>query len=335
MPVLLTERDVRAVLSMPDLIDAMARALAAYSSGGAAQPVRTTIEVNADPSFFAVMPAALAAPAAVGAKLVTVYPGNHAKHLPSHLASIVLLDPATGALVALLDGRYITEARTAAVSAVSVKHLARPDATILAIIGSGVQARSHLDAIRCVRPLTDVRVWSPTSAHADAFVRDVRAASTNDAGDARPLPIRATTDAATAVRGADLVVLATASRVPVIADADVADGAHISAVGACRPDQREMPTALVARARVFVDARAGALAEAGDLLLPIQEGAFGKDHIAGELGEVVLGRVSGRTSASAVTIFKSLGMAAEDVVAAALVVERAKAAGLGRSFDLT
>jgi alanine dehydrogenase len=334
MPVLLTERDVRAVLSMPDLIDAMARALGAYSSGGAVQPVRTTIEVNADPSFFAVMPAALAAPAAVGAKLVTVYPGNHAKDLPSHLASIVLLDPATGGLVALLDGRYITEARTAAVSAVSVQHLARPEATVLAIIGSGVQARSHLEAIRCVRAITDVRVWSPTPAHVDAFVREARAASVSDAR-GTPLSIRATADAGTAVRGADLIVLATSSRVPVIDDKDVADGAHVCAVGACRPDQREMPTALVARARVFVDARVGALAEAGDLLLPIREGAFGAGHVAGELGEVVLGRVAGRTSASAVTIFKSLGMAAEDVVAAALVAERAKAAGLGQSFDLT
>jgi alanine dehydrogenase len=335
MPVLLTERDVRAVLSMPDLIDAMARALAAYSSGGAVQPVRTTIEVNADPSFFAVMPAALAAPAAVGAKLVTVYPGNHARHLPSHLASIVLLDPGTGGLVALLDGRYITEARTAAVSAVSVKHLARPEAAVLAIIGSGVQARSHLEAIRSVRAITEVRVWSPTPAHVDAFVREVRAAATKDARDGIRLSIRGTADAASAVRGADVVVLATSSRVPVIADEDVAGGAHVCAVGACRPDQREMPTALVARARVLVDARVGALAEAGDLLLPIREGAFGAGHIVGELGEVVIGRVAGRTSTSAVTIFKSLGMAAEDVVAAALVAERAKAAGLGRSFDLT
>jgi alanine dehydrogenase len=335
MPVLLTERDVRAVLSMPDLIEAMARALAAYSSGGAVQPVRTTIEVNADPSFFAVMPASLAIPAALGAKLVTVYPGNHAKHLPSHLASIVLLDPATGGLVALVDGRYITEARTAAVSAVSVKHLARPEASVLAIIGSGVQARSHLEAIRCVRAIADVRVWSPTPAHVDAFVREATAAAIHDERDATPPSIRATADAASAVRGADVVVLATSSRVPVIDDEDVADGAHVCAVGACRPDQREMQTALVARARVFVDARTGALAEAGDLLLPIREGAFGADHVAGELGEVVLGRVAGRTSASAVTIFKSLGMAAEDVVAAALVAERAKAAGLGRSFDLT
>jgi alanine dehydrogenase len=326
MALLLTERDVRAVLSMPDLIEAMGRALSAYSSGAAVQPVRTTIEVNADPSFFAVMPASVAAPAAVGAKLVTVYPANHAKHLPSHLATIVLLDAATGGLVALLDGRYITEARTAAVSAVSVAHLAKPDASVLALIGSGVQARSHLEAIGCVRTLTDVRVWSPTAAHAAAFAAEAR-----PAGHA---PVRAMADAASAVRGADLIVLATSSRVAVIRNEDVSAGAHLCAVGACRPDQREMPTALVTRARVFVDARAGALAEAGDLLLPIAEGAFGPGHIAGELGELVLGRVAGRTSPSEVTLFKSLGMAVEDVVTAALVTDRAKAAGLGQSFDL-
>lgn len=327
MPLLLTERDVRALVSMPDLIEAMAHALSAYSSGGAIQPVRTTVQVNADPSFFAIMPASLAAPSALGAKLVTVYPANHAKNLPSHLATILLLDAATGKLEALVDGRYITEARTAAVSAVSVSLLANPTAHILAIIGSGVQARSHLEAIRSVRKLTEVRVWSPTAAHCSAFVAEARQAT--------GLDVHATADASTAVRGADLIVLATGSHVPVIRNEDVVDGAHICGVGACRPDQREMPTLLVARGRVFVDARVGALAEAGDLLLPISEGAFGKDHIAGELGELVLGRVAGRPARSTVTIFKSLGMAVEDVAAAALVTERAKATGMGQSFDLT
>ena len=228
MPLLLTERDVRAVLSMPDLIDAMGRALSAYSSGGAVQPVRTTIQVDSAPSFFAVMPASLASPAAVGAKLVTVYPGNHDKHLPSHLATIILLDAATGGLVALMDGRYITEARTAAVSAVSVKHLAAPGASTLAIVGSGVQARSHLEAIRCVRSLTEVRVWSPTAAHAEAFAAESRAAT--------GLPIHVAPTVSAAVRGAGIIALTTSSRTPVIADADVAAGAHICAVGACRPD---------------------------------------------------------------------------------------------------
>jgi alanine dehydrogenase len=165
-----------------------------------------------------------------------------------------------------------------------------------------------------VRTLTDVRVWSPNAARREAFAREMAA----DTG----LPIRAVDDASAAVRGADLIVLATASTTPVIEDRDVADGAHIAAVGACRPDQREMPTALVARARVFVDSRPGALKEAGELLLPIKEGAIDERHIAGELGEVAAGRVAGRRSPREVTIFKSLGMAVEDVVAARLAVER-------------
>jgi ornithine cyclodeaminase len=272
------------------------------------------------------MPASLADPPAVGAKLVTVYHHNHARGLPSHLATIVLLDPETGALAALLDGRYITEARTAAVSAVSVRHLARRDASVLGIVGSGVQARSHLEAIRHVATLTDVRVWSPDAGRRERFAQTASVDTT--------LPVRAVSDAATAVRGADIVVLATSSRVPVVADADIAEGTHIAAVGACRPDQREMPSALIKRSGVYVDARAGALKESGDLLLPIGEGAIGPGHIRGELGEVAAGRAPGRQSKQEVTIFKSLGMAVEDVAAARLVVERARAMGLGQHFSI-
>jgi len=324
-PILLTESDVRAVLPMPDLIEAMEQALAAFSAGRVAQPVRQVVEVGADRNFFAVMPAALDDAAAVGAKLVTVYHHNDARGLPSHLATIVLLDHETGALTALLDGRYITEARTAAVSAVSARRLARPDASVLAILGSGVQAHSHLAALRHVAGLREVRVWSPHAERREAFARETTSPA---------LPVRATADAAAAVGGADLIVLATASRAPVLEHADVADGAHVMAVGACRPDQREMPTALVRRARVYVDSRASALAEAGDLLLPIAEGAIGADHIAGELGDLVAGRIAGRRSPAEVTVFKSLGMAVEDVAAARLAVERARAIGRGRAFSL-
>ena len=312
---------------MPDLIGAMERALAEYSAQRVVQPVRTVLEVGSEGGLFAVMPAALDDPPVMGAKLVTVYHGNHDRGLPSHLASIVVLDHATGGLVALMDGRYITEARTAAVSAVSVKLLARPDASSLAIIGSGVQARSHLEAIRHVRALSDVRVWSPTVHHREAFAAEMSAAT--------GLPVRATASAADAARGADLVVLATASTVPVVENDAIGAGAHICGVGACRPDQREMPTAVVARSRIFVDSRAGALKEAGDILLPIRERAIGEGHIAGELGELALGRVAGRKSDSDVTVFKSLGMAVEDVVTARLVVDRARAAGLGQTFELT
>ncbi len=326
MPLLLNESDIRACVDMPLLIDAMSGALAEFSAGRVTQPVRTVLEVGAEKNYFGVMPASIDGRAAVGTKLVTVYPGNHAKGLTSHLATIILLDHATGGLLALLDGRYITEARTAAVSAVSVKLLARPDATSLAILGSGVQAHSHLEAIRHVRALRDVRVWSPTPEHRERFARDASAAS--------GLPVRAAATAADAVRGADIIVLASASKAPIVDDRDIADGAHICAVGACRPDQREMPTALVARARVFVDSRAAALKEAGELLIPIGEGAITADHIAGELGDVVNGVVAGRSGVREITIFKSLGMAVEDVVAAELAVTRARERGLGQEIHL-
>jgi ornithine cyclodeaminase len=312
---------------MPDLIAAMEDALIRFSAGDVTQPVRTVLEVGTDGAFFGVMPAALADPPALGAKLVTVFHRNLQRGLPSHLATILLLDPDTGALQAILDGRYITEARTAAVSAVSVKHLARPDAAVLAIIGSGVQARSHLEAIRRVRSLSDVRVWSPDVLHREAFAFEM--------GEATGLRVRATASASAAVDGADVVVLATSSRVAVIDDRDVVWGAHVVAVGACRPDQREMPASLVARARVFVDSREAASHEAGDLVLARSEGAIADDHVAGELGEVAAGRVVGRDRADTVTIFKSLGLAVEDLAAARLALTRAVAAGLGRSISLS
>ncbi len=325
MAVLLSEQEIRSVLPMPDLISAMENALAQFSAGAVNQPVRTVLEVGPERNYFGVMPAALDDPPAMGAKLVTVYAKNHDKGLPSHLATILLLDHATGGLVAILDGRYITEARTAAVSAVSTRHLARPDAHVLGIIGSGVQARSHLEAIRHVRALDDVRVWSPNVLNREAFAFEMGAAT--------GLPITAVESAEMAARGADVVVLATASRTPVVRDSDIAPGTHIAAVGACRPDQREMPTPLLARARVYVDSRAAGRKESGDLLIPQQEGAFGDDHILGEIGAVISGAVPGRLAGHDVTIFKSLGLAVEDVVAARLAVDRATAAGLGQRLS--
>lgn len=307
---------------MDDLIPAMEDALAQFSSGGVQQPLRTVLQVGPQHAFFGVMPAFIEEPGALGAKLVTVYGGNAAVGLPTHLATIVLLDPATGALKAVLDGRYITEARTAAVSAVSTKLLARPDAGRLAILGTGVQARSHLEALGRVRTLRDVRVWSPTREHCEQFVQDMR---THAAA-----PLATSGSAEEAVCDADLIVLATSSRAPVLRSDWVRDGAHVCAVGACRPDQREMDTALVTRGQVFVDSRAGALAEAGDVVIPIAEGAFHASRIAGELGELAAGRIPGRTSSDDVTIFKSLGMAVEDVAAAHLACVRAMDRGLGR-----
>ena len=325
MALLLSEKDIRDVLTMDDLIAAMKTALVAFSAGAAVQPLRTVVDVDGR-GFFGVMPAYMPVPGALGAKLVTVFAGNAAAGLPTHLATILLLDPGTGELVGIVDGRYITEARTAAVSAVSVECLARETAGTLAIIGSGVQGRSHLEAITRVRHIRDVRVWSPTESSRAAFVREMQPKTSAAIAIAR--------SAREAVENADIVVLATAARQPVVRSDWIADGAHVCAVGACRPDQREMDTALVARAKLFVDSRTGAASEAGDIIIPIEEGAFDASHIAGELGEVAAGNCPGRTSPRDVTIFKSLGMAAEDLAAAHLAFVKASERGLGRGIVL-
>ncbi|HYL75100.1 MAG TPA: ornithine cyclodeaminase family protein [Bryobacteraceae bacterium] len=319
MAIWLSEKDVRAVLSMPELIDAIEGAVAAFSAGRVNQPVRTVLETPG--GFFASMPAFLGSTPAMGAKLVTVFHHNADQGLPTHLATIVLLDPATGGLLAVMDGRYITEARTGAASAVAARYLARRESSVLAIIGSGVQARSHLEALSLVRTFTEVRCWSPTAANAGRF-----------ASESSGYPVRAADTAESAVRGADVIALVTASSTPVIKDAWVKPGACVISVGACRPNQREMDPDLVARGRLVVDSRAAALKESGDVVQGIREGRFGEDHIAAELGQVVADPKLGRTAADQVTIFKSLGMAVEDVAAAELAYQRASKLAKGAAI---
>ena len=323
---LLTEQQVHSLLPMSDLIAAMESALAKFSAREVLQPIRSVLTVGPTRAYFGLMPAYVPAPASLGAKLVTVFGDNHKKNLPSHLATILLLDPETGALLAMMDGRYITEARTAAVSAVSTRFLGRPDASTLAIIGSGVQARSHLEAYQHVRQLKEVRIWSPRPHSRQQFVDDMSPGFA--------VPIIAADSAEAAVRGADLIVLATSSPVPVIDEAWVSEGAHVVCVGACRPTQQEMPPQLVTRSRLYVDSRDAAIVESGDVVMNIAAGLFEASHIRGELGELVLGRVAGRTSDQDITVFKSLGMAVEDVVAADLVFRRASESGAGTELTL-
>jgi alanine dehydrogenase len=274
-----------------------------------------------------------AAGGAMGAKLVTVFGSNAARGLPSHLATIMLLDPETGALLALLDGRYITEARTAAVSAVSSRFLARKTSQSLAIIGSGVQAKSHLEALSRVHTLRQVTVWSPNKQHRDQFVEEANSATGSDGGQTAVRPqIKAVDHAGEAVVGADVIVLVTSSPTPVIESGWVKPGAHVISVGACRPNQREMDPALVARSTLYVDSRASALIESGDVVMGIQEGRFAAGHIVAELGE--LNDANGRQSDAEITIFKSLGLAVEDVTAANLAWRRAVERGIGQELTL-
>jgi ornithine cyclodeaminase/alanine dehydrogenase-like protein (mu-crystallin family) len=292
MRLFLDEEQVRKHLRMEELIPAMEQALIEFSAGKVTQPVRSVIAVDPPGGFFGMMPART--PDGLGIKLVTFYPKNAERGIPTHMATIFLVDPETGVPLAVMDGTLITEMRTAAVSAAATKLLASPDAKILAILGSGVQARSHVEALRLVRQFEEIRVWSPTKAHAEQFAKQIGA---------KAMP------AEQVVRGADVVVTATSSKTPVLRSTWLKAGCHVNAVGACRPDWRELDDEAMANV-VFVDSREAAMKESGDVIL---SGA----KIYAELGEALAGKVP--SCASETTIFKSLGMAVEDIAAAMLV----------------
>ena len=291
----LDEAAVSRLLRMEEVIPAMERALADFSSGKVVQPMRMMVPVAEHGGFLGLMPAYTGA--SLGVKLVAFYPHNQG--IPTHHATILLFKPETGEPLVSMDGRLLTDVRTAAVSAVATKYLARTDASVLAIIGSGVQARSHLEALRLVRRFEDVRVWSPR--HAEDFARQFDG-------------VRATSSAEEAVRGADVVVTATTSKAPVLFGEWLSPGAHINALGGLSP-WRELDDEVLRRARVYVDSREAAFKESGDVI------AAGR--IFAEVGEVVTGAKPGRRSAEEVTLFKSLGLAVEDVATADLVYGKA------------
>ena len=296
----LSEPEIARLLRYEELIPAMERALTAFSAGQVMQPVRSVLTVERDQRFFGVMPAVTAA--GMGAKLVTFFPKNAAAGIPTHFAAIVLFETETGQPLAFLDGRLITEMRTAAVSAAVTRHLAPEAARILALVGSGVQAQAHLTALRHVCRFEEVRVWSHTPEHAQRF------AARNGA---RAMPLES------AVRGADVVVTATMAREPLVKGEWLKPGAHVNAVGACSPTWRELDDAVMTGSAVIVDSREAALRESGDVIL---SGA----PIFGEAGEVFAG--TRRPPREATTVFKSLGLAVEDIATARLVYDAALAA---------
>jgi ornithine cyclodeaminase/alanine dehydrogenase-like protein (mu-crystallin family) len=291
----LDEERVRALLRMEDLIPAMEQALVDLSAGRVAQPARQLLSVQPYGGYFGAMPAV--SESAMGAKLVTFYPGNATRGLPTHLALIVLFRPETGEPLAMMDGRLITEMRTSAVSAVATRAMSAPDAKILAILGSGVQARSHVEALRLVRDFDEIRVWSRTPAHAERFAAEIGARVMS---------------AEEAVRGADVVVTATSTRQAVLKGAWLKPGTYVNSVGWPGPQGRELDDDVM-RNVVVVDTRETVLKEAGDVLL---SGA----QIHAELGEVLTGVKL--VPSGATTVFKSVGMAVEDVAAAMLVYDQ-------------
>ena len=317
MPLLFLNRaDVEALLPMAECIEVVEEALRALARGDALQPLRSALWMPDRHGLLGVMPGILGSlgggdpnDPVTGVKVITVMPGNHAHGEESHQGVVVLFEQERGRPLAVLDATAITAIRTAAASAVATRALAREDAGDLAILGSGTQARSHLEAMRAVRTLRRVRVWSRNPESARRFAQDEG--------------VEAAPSAREAVQGADLVCTVTAATSPILQGDWISPGAHVNAVGACTPKARELDAAAVARARLFVDRRESALAEAGDFLLAREEGAVTDAHILGELGEVLEGRVPGRQSGEEITLFKSLGIAVEDLAAGRHVYRKA------------
>ncbi len=324
--VVLTERDVEELLPMRDCIDVMAEALVSFRRGEMTMPLRSVFVPPGATGLMAWMPAHGSGTRAVyGMKVLCVIPGNPARGLEGHQGAVILQDGETGRLRAVVNASAITAIRTAAVTAVATRALANEDARRLAIVGTGTQARRHLESIPLVRPIERAVVIGRTPERAKAFVEEARASV--------PFELQPAADAETAVREADVVVTVTTSRDPVLQGAWLSAGTHVNAVGASQPTSRELDTESVAAASLFADRDESVRNEAGEFRLALDEGRIGPDHIRAELADVLTGARPGRTSLEEITLFRSLGLAIEDLAAARFVLERADATGAGARVE--
>lgn len=325
---------VRAVLTYPRCADAMRAALTARANGEVFQPLRSVLRPEGAAGFMALMPSYRpGADAGFGLKAICIMPGNPAAGLDSHQGIVLLSSQETGQPLAVLNASAVTEIRTAATSVVATQELARPDADVLAIVGTGVQARSHLRAIAASRPLAEVRIAGSAPGRAKALAERAPSLLGELGADlAGPMPaITACDSARDAVAGAGIVVTATSSPVPVVQRDWLAPGTHINAVGACVPHARELDTATVRDAALFCDSRESVLAESGDYKLAAEVGAIGPGNIRAELGDLLAGRAPGlgRQNDDEITVFVSLGLAVEDLAAAGVAYRAASESGEG------
>ncbi len=323
---LIGQRDVIDLLPMEECIELMAETLAAASSGNAVTPLRTIFPLPSGAGALGVMPAWLGPSDTLGVKVLTVFPKNAGTRLDSHIGAILLFSTENGQLEAIVDASSITAIRTAAVSGLATRLLSRPESSTLALLGSGVQAASHLEAMAAVRPIRQVRIWSRNFERADAFAERH--------GEEFAGKIVASTSPEEAVAGADLICLTTASPTPIIDSEWIKPGAHINAVGAHTAKTREVDSDTVARAKIVVDSTESALNEGGDLLIPLSEGRISKEAFSVELGKLVRSGESVRTSSDDITLFKSLGLAVEDLAAADYVLRQARTSSKGMGYEL-
>lgn len=324
MTLLLNRAEVEKVLEVRAVIEAVERGFADFSAGRIVMPVRTAVRVQDPPGIMLVMPCAMTESKALGTKIVSVFPQNPTRALPTIPALYVLLDYETGMPVAVMDAGLITGLRTAAASAVATKYLAREDAKTLGIFGTGVQGLYHALAIPAVREIERIMVIGSSAEKSQAFVKTLApqvAAEVVAGGSIEE------------VAAADIVVTGTTQTTPLFSGSLLKPGSHVNNVGSHSMTAREMDTEAVVRSRVVVDSYDACWAESGDIMIPIEEGAITREHVVAELGEVVLGKKQGRTSSDEVTLFKSNGLAFQDAVTAALALEGAKASRVGMEFS--
>jgi len=322
----INQAEVLQLLPMNECIDVMAEALRTLARGNAILPLRPILWLPEKVGALGMMPSYLGDFKAMGLKVVSVFPGNHGTEYDSHQGAVLLFETEHGRLLAIIDASEITAIRTAATTAVATKVLAREDAGDLAILGSGVQARTHLEAMLLARPIRRVRVWSRSPEHTRGFAERE--------SQRRGIHVEPADSARAAVSGADIICTTTAATQPVLLGEWIAPGAHVNAVGSSVAHTRELDTAAVVKARLFVDRRESTINEAGDFLFPKKEGAIGDDHIQGEIGDLLLGKVAGRGSPDEITLYKSLGLAIEDLAAAHYIYQKALEKGIGTSLEL-
>ena len=323
---IITDKQVEQLLPMGECIETMSDALKTVARGGAVLPLRQIMWLPDKSGALGAMPSYLADPASLGIKVITVFQKNLGTKYDSHQGAVLLFDAEHGVLQAVIDASSVTAIRTAAVSGVATRALARVEAGDLCLMGSGAQAMTHLEAMKSVRTLRRVRVWSRSFDNAKAFATKALAK--------HGIEVEAIDSAREAVMDADIICTTTSSREPVLLGEWIAQGAHINAVGSSIPAARELDTAAVVNASLFVDRRESTVNEAGDYLIPMKEGAIDASHIRAELGDVLTGAHDGRSTGSEITLFKSLGIAIEDLASAHLIHRKALALGIGTSIEL-
>lgn len=326
---IISGEEVNQAVTMAEAIEAVKKSFIQLSEGKAEIPLRSSVEVKENKGVCLFMPAYLAESNALGMKIVTVFPENQKKNLPTVLAAVFVLDSETGQPLAMIEGSSLTALRTGAASGVATDLLAREEARVVAIFGAGQQAYTQLEAVCTVRSIQKVLVYDIIREKSETFVKEMKSR-----GAPIPSDMAAADSPSQALSETDIICTATTSHQPLFADEDLQAGVHINGIGSYTPEMAEIPPQTVVRSKVIVDSFQASLAEAGDLIIPIEKGLISREDIHGEIGEVASGKIAGRETDKELTFFKSVGVAVQDVATAALILRRCQALGLGCSVDI-